>query len=126
MTNIAVLTEKGCFFMDAIELWRESIPEESRIEVGTAAALVGAGLVAAVASVAQRRRGFFAWAIPGALLSAGLVVLAGAMLSTRNDRILEAQTSIEEQLAALDPVARAQVLANVGQSQFKAMLPHRV
>jgi hypothetical protein len=111
--------------MDAIELWRESIPEESRIEVGAGAALLGAGLVAAVVSVARGRRGFLAWAVPGALLSAGVVVLADALLDVRGDRIAEAQASIEAELASLDPIARAQVLKNVGQSQLRAVLPGR-
>ena len=111
--------------MDAIELWRESIPEDSRVDVGTGAALIGVGLVAAVVGVARGRRGFFAWAIPGALLSAGVVMLADALFDVRNDRIAETQHDIEEQLAALDPIARAPVLKNVGQNQLRAVLPHR-
>lgn len=111
--------------MDAIELWRESVPEESRIEVATGAALVGAGFITAVAAVAHRKRGFLSWAIPGALLSAGLVIIAHALLDVRGDRIAETQSAIEAELAALDPLARAQVLRNVGQSQLRAVLPHR-
>lgn len=111
--------------MDAIELWRESIPEESRLEVGSGAALVGIGLVAAILGVARGRRGFFAWAIPGALISAGVVVLIDSLVDVRNDRIAETQATIEEQLSMLDPIARAHVLKNVGQNQLRAVLPHR-
>lgn len=111
--------------MDAVELWRESIPEESRIEAGAGAVLVGAGIIAVVASLGRRRRGFFAWAVPGALLSAGIVLLVSTLADVRSDRIAETQASIEAQLASLDPIARAHVLKNVGQGQLRAMLPHR-
>lgn len=111
--------------MDTIELWRESIPEESQVEMGAGAALLGMGVVATIASVGRRRRGFFAWAIPGALLSAGLVLIVHSLLDVRSDRMAETQASIEAELASLDPIARAYVLKNVGQSQLKSVLPHR-
>lgn len=111
--------------MDAVELWRESIPEESRIDVAAGAALVGAGFVSALVSITRRRGGFFAWAVPGMLLSAGVVVLAHALLDVRGDRIAETQSAIEAQLATLDPLARAHVLKNVSQNQLRAVLPHR-
>lgn len=111
--------------MDAVDVWRESIPEESQLEAGAGAALVGAGMVAAVLSVARGRRGFFAWAVPGALLSAGVVLLVSTLADARSDRIAETQASIEAQLSSLDPIARAYVLKNVGQGQLRSMLPRR-
>lgn len=111
--------------MDAVELWRESIPEESRALVGTGAALVGAGVVATVAALGRERRGVLSWLVPGALLAAGIVLLADALLDVRSDRIADTQTAIEAQLASLDPIARAQVLKNVGESQLRAVLPGR-
>lgn len=109
--------------MDAIELWRESIPEESRVEMGTGAALVGMGVVATLTTLGRHRRGFFSWAIPGALLSAGIVLIVHSLLDVRSDRIAESQASIEAELASLDPIARAYVLKNVGQSQLRSVLP---
>jgi len=111
--------------MDAIELWRESIPEESRVEAGVGAALVGAGLLAGILMLPSGRRGLLAWAIPGALLGAGTVVLADALINARNDRAAESQIAIEAHLASLDPIARARVLKNVGESQLRALLPRR-
>jgi hypothetical protein len=111
--------------MDAVQLWRESLPEESRVEVTAAVALVSVGVLAGVSSIVRRKRGFFAWAVPGALIAAGVVLLADLMLDTRSERILETQVEIEAQLASLDPIARAQVLKNVGQSQLRAVLPNR-
>lgn len=118
------MTEEG-MGMDAVELWRDSIPEESRVEAGMGAALVGAGVVAALLSLAGGRRGLLAWAVPGALLSAGLVLIVRTLADVRSDRIAETQASIETQLSSLDPIARAYVLKNVGEGQLRAMLPRR-
>ncbi len=111
--------------MDAIEQWRESIPKESRVEAGAGAALAGAGLLAGILMFLSGRRGLLAWVIPSALLGAGTIVLAHALLSVRNDRIAESQIAIEAHLASLDPIARARVLKNVGESQLRALLPRR-
>ena len=111
--------------MDAIERWRESIPEESRVEALAGVGLVGVGLVAAAFTVARRRHGFFAWAIPGALLSAGIALIAATLFDVRNDRIYESQAAIENELASLDPIARAQVLKSVGEAQLRSMIPRR-
>lgn len=109
--------------VQAINQWRESIPEESQIEMGAGAALLGVGIVAALSSIGRRRRGFFAWAIPGALLSAGATLIVHSLLDVRSDRMAETQASIEAELASLDPLARAYVLKNVSQSQLRAVLP---
>jgi hypothetical protein len=109
--------------MNAIEMWRDSIPEGSRIESGVGAALLGAGIVAGVLMATRRRRGFFAWAIPGAILAAAVVLLADVILDVRSERIGEAEALIEAELADLDPIARAQVLKAVGERQIQAFVP---
>lgn len=111
--------------MEAVELWRESLAEEAGVEVVAGAGLVGAGLLMAAFTVLRRRRGFFAWAIPGALIAAGAVLVADTALDSRRERIAETQADIEEQLASLDPIARAQVLKRVGESQLRAVIPGR-
>ena len=109
--------------MDAIERWREAIPEESRVETGAGAALLGVGLAAGAFVLLRRHRGFFAWAIPGAVLGTGLALLADVLWDVRSGRIDETEEIIEAQLAELDPIARAQVLKSIGERQFKAMIP---
>lgn len=109
--------------MNAIEMWRDSVPEGSRLETGAGAALLGAGVAAGILMATRRRRGFFAWAIPGAILAAAIVMLTDVVLDVRNERMEEAEEVIEAQLAELDPVARAQVLKSVGERQIQAFVP---
>ena len=72
-------------------------------------------------TLTRRRRGFFAWAIPGAILGLGVVLLADVLLDQRSERIEEAEGRIAEELASLDPIARAQVLKSVGERQLGAV-----
>ncbi|MDZ4180190.1 MAG: hypothetical protein U1E29_13325 [Coriobacteriia bacterium] len=109
--------------MDAIDRWREAIPEESRVETGTGAALLGVGLAAGAFVVLRRHRGFFAWAIPGAILGIGLALLADVLLDVRSERIEQTEDFIELQLEELDPIARAQVLKNIGERQVRLLIP---
>lgn len=111
--------------MRAVDVWREELDQDARTQMIAGAGLVGFGLFAAGFALLRKRRGFFAWAVPGALISAGLAVLADVTLDTRREHILEAQTEIEERLASLDPFARAIVLKNVGQQQLRSVIPGR-
>lgn len=104
--------------MEAVDRWLESLPEEAQTEVAAGAAAIGSGLLVGVLTLTRKRRGFFAWAIPGALLGLGIVLLANALLDTRTERIEEAEERISAELASLDPVARAQVLKSVGEQQM--------
>ncbi|MHB1017525.1 MAG: hypothetical protein ACYC2X_06535 [Coriobacteriia bacterium] len=107
--------------MEAIDRWRESLPEGAQAEAATAAAVIGGGLLVGVLTLARRRRGFFAWAIPGAILGLGVVLLTDVLLDTRGERMVEAEERISEELASLDPIARAQVLKAVGERQMNAV-----
>lgn len=109
--------------VDAIEMWREELDQDSRIQIAAGAGLIGFGLLSVAFALTRKRRGFFAWAIPGALISAGIALLADVTLDSRRERILEAQAQIEERLASLDPFARAVVLKNVGQQQLRSVIP---
>jgi len=110
--------------MEAIDRWREAIPAESRAETATAAALIGGSLIAGASVLRRERRTFFAWAIPGAILGAGIVMLLDVLLDARTERIEETEDRITQELEALDPVARAQVLRSVGEQQVRTVL-HR-
>jgi len=107
--------------MEAIDRWRESLPEGAQVEAATAAVVIGGGLLVGALTLARRRRGFFAWAIPGAILGLGVVLLADVLLDTRGERMVEAEERISEELASLDPIARAQVLKAVGERQMNAV-----
>ncbi|MHB1136268.1 MAG: hypothetical protein ACYCXR_00780 [Coriobacteriia bacterium] len=107
--------------MDTIERWRESLPTGAQAEAATAAAVIGGGLVVGALMLSRRRRGFFAWAIPGAILGLGIVLLSDVIFDARTERIDEAEERISEELASLDPIARAQVLKAVGERQMNAV-----
>lgn len=110
---------------NAIDEWREAIPENVRSEGGAGAAMIAAGVVSGAFMLLRGRRGFFAWAIPGALIGAGLMMLADVGLDTRRERIAETEDLIAAELASLDPIARAQVLKGVSERQVRSILPGR-
>lgn len=109
----------------AIEQWRASIPEDERSEAGAGAAMVGVGIVAAAFLMLRKRRGLFVWLIPGAFIGVGLAILADVVMDTRSYRIAETEESIAAELASLDPIARAQVLKNVGEREVRSLIPGR-
>ncbi len=110
---------------NAIEQWRDSIPENVRSEGGAGAGMIAVGIVAGALMLLRGRRGFFVWAIPGALIGAGIIMLADVGLDTRSERIAETEELIEAELASLDPIARAQVLKGVGERQVRSIIPGR-
>ncbi len=110
---------------DTLDQWRESIPENIRTEATAGVAVVGVGIATAAFMLLRGRRGFFAWALPGAIIGAGVVMLADVMFDTRSDRIAETEDLIEAELANLDPIARAQVLKGVSERQVRSFLPGR-
>lgn len=107
--------------MDALERWRESLPTGAQTEAASAAAVIGGGLLVGALTISHKRRGFFAWAIPGAILALGIVLLADVLLDARTERIDEIEGRISQELASLDPIARAQVLNTVGQQQIDTL-----
>lgn len=107
--------------MEAVDRWRDMVPEESRVETGIAAGFVAGGLLAAAVMLLGKRRGFFAWAIPGAIFAVGAVLLSDVVIDVRAERILEAEDRIHRELASLDPLARAQVLKSVGEQEVETV-----
>lgn len=108
---------------NTIEEWRESMPDYVGPQSGAGAAMIAVGIVAGALMLIRGHRGFFVWAIPGALISAGVMMLADVGLDTRKERIAETEELIEAELASLDPIARAQVLKGVGERQMRSILP---
>lgn len=74
--------------------------------------LVGAGAGTIIINLIQRKRGVLGYLIGVAFVLMGVVVLGGTY-RVRSGRISEAEDQVREQLAALDPVARAQVLKSM-------------
>ncbi len=107
--------------MEAIERWRESLPTEAQAEAATAAVAIGGGLLVGALMISRKRRGFSAWAIPGALFGLGIVLLLDVVFDARTERIEAAEGRISAELASLDPIARAQVLRSVGEQQVEAV-----
>jgi hypothetical protein len=108
---------------EVVERWRETIPEENQTEATAAVGLIGIGIGAAALALVRRRSGFFAWALPGALLAAGIAMLANVVWDLRGERMAQTRLAIEAQLEELDPVARAQVLRDVARDQVGELLP---
>jgi hypothetical protein len=110
---------------NAIDEWRESIPANVHTEGGAGAAMIAVGLVAGALMLLRGRRGFFVWAIPGALIGAGVMMLADVGLDTRKERIAETEEFIAAELSSLDPIARAQVLKGLSERQVRSIMPGR-
>ena len=108
---------------ETVERWREHMPSQSLIEGGAGAGVLGLGITALVLTLVRRRRGFFAFAVPGALIAAGLVMLTDVTFDVRGERINWSRAFITAELETLDPLARAQVLRHVVQEQYGGLLP---
>ncbi len=78
--------------------------------------LVGAGAGTIIINLVQRKRGVLGYLIGAAFVLLGVAMLGGAY-RVRSGRISEAEEQVREQLSALDPVARAQVLKDIASEQ---------
>ena len=78
--------------------------------------LVGAGAGTIVVLAIQRKRGMVGYLIGALFVLMGIAVLGGAY-QARSERILDTEESVREQLSALDPIARAQVLQSMASEQ---------
>lgn len=81
--------------------------------------LVGAGAATIIVNLVQRKRGIFGYLIGVAFVLAGVAVLGGTY-RVRSERISDTEERVREQLAELDPIARAQVLKSMAS---EAMAP---
>jgi hypothetical protein len=74
--------------------------------------LVGAGAGTIIVNLIQRRRSFVGVLVGFAFVLLGVAVLGGTY-RVRSERISDAEEQVRAQLAALDPIARAQVLKSM-------------
>ena len=70
------------------------------------------------------KRSAWAYLLPGVFILGGIAVISGGAISRRSDRISNAEEAVREQLATLDPVARAQVLRGVASETFAPFIRH--
>lgn len=78
--------------------------------------LVGAGAGTIIVNLVQRKRSPFGYLIGVAFVLLGVVVLGGTY-RVRSERISDTEAQVREQLSALDPIARAQVLKSMATEQ---------
>jgi hypothetical protein len=86
--------------------------------VGSAAglSLIGAGAGTIIVNLLRRRRSVFGYLVGVAFVLLGVAALSGSY-RVRSERITDAEDQVREQLSALDPIARAQVLKSMATEQ---------
>ena len=104
----------------AEEIYERFAESVDRDTVVTAAGwtLVSTGIAFGAAQWLRGRRGILAILAPLLLMAAGAAVLTGGFATRRGARMAQAEEDIRSSLAALDPVARVQVLGHVGRDAW--------
>jgi hypothetical protein len=87
--------------------------------------LVGAGAGTVIVNLIQRKRSPVGYLIGVAFVLLGVAVLGGTY-RVRSERISDAEEQVREQLSALDPVARAQVLKSMATEQVAPFINRTV
>lgn len=104
----------------AEEIYEQFANSVDRDTVVTAAGwtLVSTGIAFGVTQWLRGRRGLLGLLMPLVFMAAGAAVLTGGFASRRGERMAQAEEDIRRSLAALDPVARVQVLGHVGRDAW--------
>ena len=98
--------------------------DDPTIDAAIGLSLVGAGLGTVIVNLLRGKRGAWAYLLPAVFILGGIAVISGGAVSRRSDRISTAEEVVREQLASLDPVARAQVLKGVASETFAPFMHH--
>ncbi len=99
--------------------------DDPAVDAAIGLSLVGAGLGTVIVNLIRGNRSAWAYLLPAVFILGGIAVITGGAVSRRSDRITTAEEAVREQLASLDPIARAQVLRGAASESF-APLFHRV
>ena len=91
------------------------------VEINLGALLLGGGVASALLVIIGGRRKKFLWLLPITLVAAGLVIL----FQERQSHIEEVQSQIMEGLDTLDPVARAQVIKTIAETEISKYTPSK-
>jgi hypothetical protein len=114
-----------------LERMREDIPEWGQVRerlttppatTGVAYSLIGTAAGLGAFMLYTRRRSLLAWAAPIGLMVFGMALLAGGFAHRRGTRIDETLAHMREELAALDPVARAKVISSVARDSAAPLI----
>jgi len=98
--------------------------DDPAVDAAIGLSLVGAGLGAVIISLVQGKRSAWVYLLPAVFILGGIAVISGGAVSRRSDRITNAEAVVREQLAALDPIARAQVLKSAASETFAPFVHH--
>lgn len=96
----------------------ERVPEKSVLEMVLGMSLIGGGAAAGVFGIVRHKRGFLAWALPGAFIAGGLALLARRGIDRRAEHMAVVSDRVRAELSTLDPIARVQVMRDTLQEQF--------
>ncbi len=99
------------------ERFAEGVDQETLV-AAAGWTLVSAGIAFGLTQWLRGRRGLLGMLVPVLAVIAGAAVLTGGFASRRGARMAQAEDDIRRSLAALDPVARVQVLGHVGRDAW--------
>jgi len=98
--------------------------DDPTVDAAIGLSLVGAGLGTVIVNLIRGKRSAWAYLLPAVFILGGIAVISGGAVSRRSDRISDAEEVVREQLAKLDPVARAQVLRGAASETFGPLIHH--
>jgi hypothetical protein len=98
--------------------------DDPTVDAAIGLSLVGAGLGTVLVNLIRGKRNAWAYLLPAVFILGGIAVISGGAVSRRSDRISTAAEAVREQLAGLDPVARAQVLKGAASDSFAPFIHH--
>jgi hypothetical protein len=98
--------------------------DDPTVDAAIGLSLVSAGLGTVVVNLFRGKRNAWAYLLPAVFILGGIAVISGGAVSRRSDRIATAEDAVREQLARLDPIARAQVLKGVASETFAPLIHH--
>lgn len=96
------------------EQFVESVDEDVAVSA-VGLTMLSVGLALGATMWLRGRRGVAAIGLPAMLAALGLVVAGGGLWHGRGSRISAAEEQVRSQLAALDPIARMQILRDMAQ-----------
>jgi hypothetical protein len=98
--------------------------DDPTVDAAIGLSLVGAGLGTVIVNLIRGKRSAWAYLLPAVFILGGIAVISGGAVSRRSDRISTAEEIVREQLANLDPIARAQVLRGAASESFAPFIHH--
>lgn len=106
---------------ESLEHIEREMPKDSGL-LAAGLSLLGTGVGVGVAMVVQKRRGFMAWLVPGALIAFGIALLTTAGAGRYGARVDAAEQDVRDRLDQLDPFARVKILKDLASEQVPSWL----